>query len=78
MEQPALFRDPCLTLTDDEIAAVLRGAIARGGRLSRAADLYLTSQCVEHLVDELRTECQSALNIDPPLECAPEGGQIGR
>jgi hypothetical protein len=55
MEQPALFHDPCLTLTDDEIAAVIRGAIARGGRLSRAADLYLASQCAEHLVDELRT-----------------------
>lgn len=43
------------TLSDEEIAAVLRQAIVRGGRLPRSADLYLAGVCAEHLVDELRT-----------------------
>jgi hypothetical protein len=53
MEQRSLFPDPRPTLNDDELVAVLREAIARGGRLSRFADLYLNTVCAEHLADQL-------------------------
>ena len=54
MEQGSLFPDPRPTVPDDELVAVFRGAISRGGRLSRMADLYLNAVCAEHLVHELR------------------------
>jgi hypothetical protein len=54
MEQDTLFPDPRPTVTDEELVAVVRGAISRGGRLSRTADLYLNAVCAEHLVHELR------------------------
>jgi hypothetical protein len=54
MEQASFFPDPRPTVTDEELAAVFRGAISRGGRLSRMADLYLNTVCAEHLVHELR------------------------
>ena len=54
MEQGTLFPDPRPTVTDEELVAVFRGAISRGGRLSRMADLYLNAVCAEHLVHELR------------------------
>jgi hypothetical protein len=54
MEQGSLFPDPRQTVTDDELVAVFRGAISRGGRLSRMADLHLNAVCAEHLVHELR------------------------
>ena len=54
MEQGNLFPQPCQALTDAELGAVLRLAVARAGRLSRLADLHLNSICVDHLVDELR------------------------
>jgi hypothetical protein len=54
MEQLTLFPDPRQTVTDEELAAVFRGAISRGGRLSRTADLYLSAVCAAHLVHELR------------------------
>lgn len=54
MEQGSLFPDPRPTVPDDELVAVFRGAISRGGRLSRTADLYLNAVCAEHLVHELR------------------------
>ena len=55
MEQRSLFPETYQTLSDEEIAAVLRQAIMRSGRLPRSADLYLAGVCAEHLVDELRT-----------------------
>lgn len=54
MEQATLFPDPRPTVPDEELVAVFRGAILRGGRLSRLADLYLNTVCAEHLVHELR------------------------
>jgi hypothetical protein len=54
VDQLTLFPDLWPALTDDEIAAVMRSALCRRGRLSRTADLYLAGQCAEHLVDELR------------------------
>jgi hypothetical protein len=54
MEQGTLFPDPLQTVTDEELVAVFRSAISRGGRLSRMADLYLNAVCAEHLVHELR------------------------
>jgi hypothetical protein len=54
MEQGGLFPDPRPTVTDEELVVVFRGAISRGGRLSRMADLYLNAVCAEHLVHELR------------------------
>jgi hypothetical protein len=53
MEQGSLFLDPRPTLTDVEVVAAFRGAISRSSRLSRLADLFLGTVCVEHLVDEL-------------------------
>jgi hypothetical protein len=49
-----LFQPPQQELSDAEIAAILRQAIARGGRLSRQADVFLASVCANHLVDGLR------------------------
>lgn len=54
MEQGDLFPDPRPALSDEEIATVLRAAIARGGRLPRTAELWLSSLCAEFLVAELR------------------------
>jgi hypothetical protein len=54
MKQGSLFPDPRPTVTDDELVVVFRGAISRGRRLSRMADLYLNTVCAEHLVHELR------------------------
>jgi hypothetical protein len=54
MEQGTLFPDPRPTVPDEELVAVLRGAISHGGRLSRMADLHLNAVCAEHLVHELR------------------------
>jgi hypothetical protein len=53
-EQGSLFLNPRPTVTVDELVAVFRGAISRGGRLSRMADMYLNAVCAEHLVHELR------------------------
>ncbi len=54
MDQRSLFPDPRPQVTDDEVVAAFRIAIARGGRLPRLAELYLSTVCAEHLVDELR------------------------
>jgi hypothetical protein len=54
MEQGSFFPGSRPTVTDDELVAVFRSAIARGGRLSRMADLHLNAVCAEHLVHELR------------------------
>jgi hypothetical protein len=48
-----LLQPPQQELSDEEIAAVLRQAIVRGGRLSRQADVFLASICAEHLVEGL-------------------------
>ena len=53
-EQRNLFPEPPATVPDDEVAAVLRGAIAAAGRLPRAADMLLCGLCAEYLVEELR------------------------
>jgi hypothetical protein len=54
MEQANLFLDQRQDATDEEVVAAFRVAIARGGRLPRMADLYLSTVCAQHLVDELR------------------------
>jgi hypothetical protein len=53
MEQPSLFPESLLPVTDEEVLEVLRGAISRGNGLSRLADLYLSAACASRLVDEL-------------------------
>jgi hypothetical protein len=53
-QQPRLFPDPRPPVTDDEVVAAFRIAIERGGRLPRLAELYLSTVCAEHLIDELR------------------------
>jgi hypothetical protein len=49
-----LFQPPQQELSDEEIAAILRQPIARGGRLLRHADVFLAGVCADHLVDGLR------------------------
>jgi hypothetical protein len=49
-----LFQPAQQELSDEELAAVLRQAIAGGGRLSRQADVFLAGICAEHLVEGLR------------------------
>jgi hypothetical protein len=53
MAQGSLFPDPRCNATDEEVIHVLRTAIARGGRLPRMAELFLSGICAEHLVNEL-------------------------
>jgi hypothetical protein len=64
MEQRTLFPDGRQPVTDDELGAVLRQAIAAGGRLSRIADLALCSTGAEHLVNEIR---RAGLEVVRPL-----------
>ena len=49
-----LFIPPHDELTDEGIAAVLRQAIAKAGRLPRQAEVFLAGICAEHLVEGLR------------------------
>jgi hypothetical protein len=49
-----LFQPPQQELSDEEVAAILRRAIASGGRLSRQADVFLAGVCADHLVDGVR------------------------
>ena len=49
-----LFEPPHDELSDEEIAAVFRHAVASAGRLPRSADLLLAGLCAEHLVNCLR------------------------
>ncbi len=60
MDQPSLFPDPRQDATDEEVVTAFRVAIQRGGRLPRLADLYLSTVCATHLVDELR---QAGLDV---------------
>jgi hypothetical protein len=53
MKQGSLFPDLRRNATDEEVVHVLRTAIARGGRLPRMAELFLSGVCAEHLVEEL-------------------------
>jgi hypothetical protein len=72
MEQGNLFSDLRRNATDEEVMQVLRIAIARGGRLPRLAELYLSSVCVEHLLEELRlAELEVVHRLIPDAE---EGG----
>ena len=64
MEQRSLFPETYETLSDEDIAAVLRQAIVRGRRLPRSADLYLAGVCAEHLVDELRTRWGADVSVE--------------
>ena len=41
-------------MSDDELTALLAGAVADGIRLHREADLLLAAICAEYLVDRLR------------------------
>jgi hypothetical protein len=66
MEQPHLFPVPYEALSDEQVAAVLRRAIAQGGRLSRLAELHLNSVCAEHLVAELRAADLEVVRRGPP------------
>ncbi len=54
MQQGTLFAGLQRNATDEEVVQVLRLAIARGGRLPRMAELYLSSVCAEHLLEALR------------------------
>jgi hypothetical protein len=56
MHQRRRLPDPRPELTDQEVVAAFRIAIQRGGRLPRLADLYLSTICAEHLIEELRGE----------------------
>ena len=49
-----LFQPPQHELSDEEVVAIIRQAMASAGRLPRHADLFLAGICAEHLVDELR------------------------
>ena len=49
-----LFLLPHEQLSDAEVLEVLRQLIARGGRLSREADVFLAGVCADHLVEGLR------------------------
>jgi hypothetical protein len=51
---PMLFEIPHHELTEAEIAAVLRDAIAGAGRFPRHIELCFAGICAEHLVDGLR------------------------
>jgi hypothetical protein len=64
-EQGSLFPDPRPTVTDEELVAVFRCAISRGGRLSRMADLHLNAVCAEHLVHELRVAGMEVVRAAP-------------
>jgi hypothetical protein len=72
MEQGSLFPDPRPAVTDEELVAVFRGAISRGGRLSRMADLYLNAVCAEHLVHELRV---AGMEVVRRLRCGGFRGE---
>ena len=54
MRQGKFFCDPRPEVTDEEVVEAFRIALQRGGRLPRLADLYLSTVCAEHLIDELR------------------------
>jgi hypothetical protein len=69
MEQGSLFPDPRPTVTDEKLVSVFRGAISRGGRLSRMADLYLNAVCAEHLVHELRVAGLEVVRAVPERLC---------
>jgi hypothetical protein len=69
MEQATLVPDPRPTVTDEEVVAVFRGAISRGGRLSRLADLHLNTVCAEHLVHELHVAGLEVVRIVPTRLC---------
>jgi len=49
-----LFQPPQHELSDDEVVAIIRQAMASAGRLPRHAELFLAGICAEHLVDVLR------------------------
>jgi hypothetical protein len=49
-----LFLPPHEQLSDAEVLEVLRQIIARGGRLSREADVFLAGVCADHLMEGLR------------------------
>ena len=51
---PIPFEIPHRELSDAEIAAVFRDAIAGTGRFPRHIELCFASICAEHLVDGLR------------------------
>lgn len=56
MRQPYLFPDPRPEVTDEEVVDAFRIAVQRGGKLPRLAELYLSTICAEHLVEELRQQ----------------------
>lgn len=67
MEQGSLFSDLRRNASDEEVVQVLRIALARGGRLPRLAELYLSSICAEHLLEELRlAELEVVHRLAPP------------
>jgi hypothetical protein len=53
MEQRGLFPETLRAATDEEVVAAFRIALSRGGHLPRFADLYLSTVCAEHLLDQL-------------------------
>jgi hypothetical protein len=53
MSNASLFPELQSTVPDEEVIETLRAAIARGGRLSRMADMLLCGVCAQYLVEEL-------------------------
>ena len=55
--QPALFPSGEATepVPDEDVVAILAAAIrdAKGGRMTREAEIFMASLCAEHLVDRL-------------------------
>jgi hypothetical protein len=53
MIQGSFFPEPWAAVPDDEVIELLREAIARGGRLSRSAEMLLCGLCAQHLIEAL-------------------------
>lgn len=53
MSHGSLFPEASDPVPDEEVIETLRRALARSGRLSRSAEMFLCGLCAEYLVDEL-------------------------
>jgi len=71
MNQGSLFPEPQPPVPDEEVANILRAAIARAGRLPRSADLMLSGLCAEYLVDALRFAGLEIVRGQPRVLCTP-------
>jgi len=71
MNQGSLFPEPQPLVPDEEVADILRAAIARAGRLPRSADLMLSGMCAEYLVDALRCSGLEIVRGQSRVSCTP-------